>query len=371
MTQTTHDLFVSSTINLAELTQGEVPIGRQLLIDDGSSLDGNAYKVYESVQTARDDNASGFLTDFGLAAVEAAIGEGQQDIVVAAMDSTGGDTYTGVLSSMRDADVNYLNVHIDSRDPVDIEGVSQSVETQSNTFELPEDLEVFFGQTGLTDVKDTQGDTLPASLADADEQEWTFLRWHDDGADPSEVRWAANRLRYDLDETSPPMEGPMKNGTPLLSNLTKEKRKNILDKDVAVGLSRAASDVNVAEGVNTNGRAGYEIFTAVWFITRVVNELNEVRVDYEDVGQKIPINREGQQIVRNNVNQFLENGEDAGHFDEIKHTEVRESDEEALIEFPDISPSDISNRRIRFKVKTFAEVDALRFEPDVYFDRAE
>ena len=362
----THDNFVTMNVFAAPLPPAVVQFGRILLIDDGSSLDGAAYKVYDDRQEAVDDNDANELSDHGLAAVEAALVEGASDIAVASMDSSGGDDYVGVLQDIRDSDLDYMIVCIDSREAADIVAVSGEVET--HVLSANADYEFFVFQSADSDLLESGAD-LPAALSDADDQDWTAGRFHDDDEAVSEVEWAANRGRFNLDATSPTWEGPMRDGTPLVDSITSSQRSNLLDKNIAVGLPQAEEQVVVAEGVTTSGRPIYEQFTEAWFVIRSHREMNRVRVQYQDRGEKIPLNRTGQQIVRGVVDKFIGIGEEAGHFDSIQHGEVRDDGEDSLIQFPDITDEDIAERRLRCNVKVWFEVDALRFTFNIFFQR--
>jgi hypothetical protein len=366
----THDAYFSANIFEAQLPGGEVPFGRQVLLDDGSTLGSDDYRIYSDRQDAIDDNDANELSDFALDAVEAALGEGVDDIAIWSVDISGGDTWDGELDSLRSSDLTYFVTHISSRTDADVETASTSAETYTTT-ESGQNFELFIAQSSNTDIKDTSGDTLPTELADADDQDWTAIRYHDDDSEPSEVRWAANRLRFDLDETSPPWEGPMKNGAPLVTSLSSTERTQILNKDVAVGLPLGDEDVYVAAGVVTSGRPIYEQATTAWFVTRVLNRLRDKRVEYSDRGDKIPINTDGQILVRNEISAQIKEGEDeeVGHFDAEAHQSIRDDSEDALITFPDITDADISNRRIRVNVQLIYEVDAIEFQTSFYFDR--
>jgi hypothetical protein len=366
MAQATHDAFIDPDLFLAELPPSVLGFSRVLLLDDGSTLDGSAYKIYSDIQTAEDDNTNGFLTDFALNAVTAALSEGADDIMIASVDTGGGDTFTGILADMRETGEDFVPVCISSRADADIESVSQDIETKVSALD---EVEFFVAQSSNSDIPGTTGQDLPTTLSDIDNQDWSAIRYHDDDTEPSEVRWAASRSRFDLDERSAPWEGPMRNGAPLLADIDTSERKNILDKDVAVGLPQADTEVEVAPGVTTSGRPIYEQFTALWFLTRVSTDLNRTRIEYQREGRKIPINTEGQEIVRNIINQWIQTGESAGHFDQDKHREIRRDKERSLIVFPDPKDDDISNRRLPTKIQVWNEVDALRFTPDFYFNR--
>lgn len=197
------------------------------------------------------------------------------------------------------------------------------------------------------------------------ERERMFLCFHQD-AQPCAAGVASWILSWDPDQFAPPWTFPVPGIAKLAlpAGATTTVFKTQLDlNNINHPLPLAGTDVfldpgkNQSGGLNAgNGRPMYVIVTADWFKARLIERVSTLKVQYASLGQKLPMNSIGQQIIVGQITGLYETGVAAGHF--LSREEAAAQDVPVVIRAQPISAADKTAQRLRFFVQVPVLLDA-------------
>lgn len=180
--------------------------------------------------------------------------------------------------------------------------------------------------------------------------------------------WCSRATGFDPDETSAPWDLPVDGVSGLAADITGTERDHAVERNFAnLGLPYGPAPMAIDPGKNLQGRPLYEIVSADWYYFRVQEDTAAKKVEYADRGEKIPVSKEGQEVVKGILNGRLEQGVRNGHF--LSAEDGPDDYEGPTVTFPEITDTDKNKQRIRATVEGRFEVSARKFEFDVYFSR--
>lgn len=318
-----HDSQIDVSITLAPSATSQAGFGTVLLIDDGSLMAGDDYREYTSDTAAKTDLDASEITQFAYDFVKAAFSQQPRPdkVIVGSMDSSLAvpETYTGRYDTIASLTDDFYVVCIDSRADADVEAMSSHVEAKEK---------LFVAQSSTAGLL-TSG--LPTALASLDTRDRTAVLYHDKDTEPAAEAWAASRLVFDPDQKSAVWTGYVRSVDEYTSALTDTEKTEAKKNNVNLLMPFGDDDTYVFDGVNTSGRDIYEMITLDWFTARLNTRLIDLKRQYDADGEKIPVSRTGQNLVRAEAEAQIQSGEDAGHL-------IAEGDDRSYIEFPDPIP---------------------------------
>lgn len=338
----THDSQIDVTVNLAPPATSQAGFGAVLLLDDGSTLSGDDYKAYEEIETASNDLDASELTQFGYDFVEAALSQtpAPDKVYIGAVDTSATDTFTDIYDVIANDVDDFWAVCISSREAADIVDMADYIETTSH---------FFIAQSSDADWLTAD---LPTDLEDLDGDERTAVLYHDVDDEPAAEAWAASRLVFDPDERSAPWTGSVAGVAGYDSSLTTTERDAAKDNNANVMLPFGDASTYVFDGVNVSGRDIYEMLTLDWFVARIQERFTDLKQQYDQDGEKIPLSATGQNIARGEIEAQIEDGEDGQHF----------LPGESSVEFPETIPqSDLDNNELNGEGELVVAESANKF----------
>lgn len=298
--------------------------------EDGNNLDGERLVAYDGVQAiaaARRDNHISEKTAKA-AQVWFAQEPTPQRLFIGKVKTGEPDEedYDEALAICFEQNPGIYGVAIDSREAEDIVAVASYVEATEN--------KIFIAQNG---DKDWLTKDVPSEFSSLQENERTFLCWHDDDEASMDLALAGKRLVFNPDFMSAPWYCRVASVPTYGSRLTSQERDFAHENCVNVGLEFGPSKFFIKRGHNLNGRPMYMIVTADWFRTRLQVDVATEIVKYSDRGLKIPVSEIGQRIVGSLVEARFDQGEIAGHF----------KPGQTKVIYPKVTLDDIEQERIR------------------------
>lgn len=351
---------ISITIVLAALPPARASFGTLLfLVDkaDGNTLNGERVVTYESASDAEDDNTAGYISDDTLAAVQVAFSQipTPSSVKVGNQDTGASETLSAAITAIRAADDDWYCLCMYSRVAADIAAVATVIET-TNSDEASQKIAVF--QSADADWL-TSG--LPAGLTGLAAKERVAVVYHDDDTEYADIAWAASRLVFDPDVQSAPWEGQLRSVAALTTGLTAAQRNFVAANNANVALPFSSADQYLSPGVNCNGRAFYEIVSADWLTARIREDFALLKLQHTARGEKLTVDYRGQTKGLAILNGRLQQGEAAGHFEPEQWRATAYA----------ITASDLSTRKLRFKVEAMVAGDARLFDFNVYLQQTE
>src|SRR5690606_20263894 len=96
-------------------------------------------------------------------------------------------------------------------------------------------------------------------------------------------------------------------------------------------------DTWLDKGTNLQGREIRHLVTRDWLDFRIRQRVSDMIITRSNRGDVLPVTKEGQVLVMNILAGLFDEGVAAGHFKAEQFVPI----------FPDITPTDINNRRVR------------------------
>jgi hypothetical protein len=314
---TTHDDNISVTITLDAAANQERGFGTLLFIGDMAA-------AYFSQIPAPDE------------------------IKIAHVDTAGAETYAQAFAAVLAKTTDFYAVAIESRADAAITSIAEAVEANGNF--------LFFFQT---DDASTLDAGLPAGISTVGGNEYSVGLYHTTDAQWGAEAFAGNRIVFDPDIQSAPWDAPVQGVTGHTSQLT-QSQKDALDTNyINYGLPYGGESYFVDAGVNMAGRPIYEIVTAHWFKARLMERVSALKVNLSARGQKITVDKTGQQLVKAVIEELFEQGIAAQHFIAGQYTVTAEA----------ISDADRDAQRLRFSGSAQIAVSARKFTFSFHFGR--
>lgn len=327
-------------------------------------------KEYTSKAEAKDDNDTGILSDDHYAAVLVAFAQdpAPDAFRIVAINPAVGAVYfpdagyTGsypwdqYLSSLDAVTSTWFALCADWRSGAYIQDIGEAVEQYERDI-------IYLAQTSDRKPYSTTTFAADSNWAAIDGYERTGWVYHDVDTEFADVAWAAGRMTFDLDETSPSMEAVLKTVATYNRKLTASQFAAIKANkgNLVAQYPTGSANPYLSPGVNAVGRPFYEIVTKFWFIKRLTDAMANTRVSYTSQGRKIPVNREGQNIGLGVLRGVINAGISAGHF---------ENDPNMVVEPLTITNTDLALGRLRYRAILKLAVDGTLFEFNVNMTRS-
>lgn len=412
MAQTTHESNISLTMLLESSPISRAGLGTTCFFavdcfpSDGA-FDGERVAEFgsaEAIKTAVEDGdlAHDYFDDLADSLGAQSPAPFPFKIALVDFDDTNGedydadnpaDLYANAYAEAKAADPDFYGVGMDiSRDDVSF-ALDTDADVEGHEFmyalakSLESDKRVFTPQTANADwLADGPSNTLVDDSGTgivAEDLERTGFVYHDsifdgDGSTSlpdtsSDSRaflastWLARALSFDPDEQSSPWDLDVSGVPGLEGDITETERADCIDNGANIGLPYGPASLFVDPGQNAQGRAFYEIVSSDWFYFRVLEDTIEMKVDYSSRGEKVPLNKTGQNILRSIVTKRLQQGVRNGHF--LAADEGPEDYEGPTVSFPEITSDDRDEQRLRCEVSGRFTVSARKFDFTVEFTR--
>lgn len=328
--------------------------GAILIIADeanGTTLDGDRVRTYQSLSAVQADNTAGFVSAGLLAAATAAFSQDRQPSSIKIGRKAVAEAYDVALAAIEAVDPNFYAIAIESRTAADQLLIAAAVEAGAVN-------RLFFLQSADADFL-TAG--FPAALAGLDGNERSIVCYHDTATEWYDVAYPANRLAFNVDAQSVPWALFTLKGVAAYSSAPSDTEKTNLKANKAnPGLPySSAAQFAPYKGVNANGRPIYEILTADWFESRLQDATVATVLQAHNAGRKIPVTPEGQAIMGALVSAQFQIGATAGHF-VAGQTQVT---------YPAITDADRTAQLIRVGGRGQIVVSGLDFDYNLVFTR--
>ena len=344
-----------------------------LVVASANTLDTGVFlvtKEYTSKAEASDDNDAGILSDDHYAAVLVAFAQDPAPdafrivsinpaigaVYFPDAGYTGSYPWDQYLSSLEAITSTWFALCADWRSGAYIQDIGEAVEAFDRDI-------IYLAQTSDRKPYTTTAFAADTNWAAIDNYERTGWLYHDVDSEYADVAWAAGRMTFDLDETSPSMEAVLKSVATYNRKLTASQFAGIKANhgNLVAQYPTGSANPYLSPGVNAVGRPFYEIITKYWFIKRLTDAMANTRVSFTSQGKKIPVNREGQNIALGVLKGVVNKGITAGHF---------ELDPNMVIEPLAITNTDLALGRLRFRAILKLAVDATLFEFNVNMTRS-
>jgi len=315
--------------------------------------------------TAANDASAGSISAAAIVDVTGALthSKSPSSVYLLAVDIVGGDAYTTIFATLDDALSDYYAVIPVSHALQDIADVSTGVIASMAAARK----RIIVGQS------DDANSYAVAATWDADPvgalaettKDRIYQCFHVD-AQPCAAGVASWALSWNPDQYSPPWTFPVPSIAKLSlpsGTTTTTFKTNLDDNDINHPLPLAGTDVYIDPGKSQSGRPFYVIITADWFEARLNAALQTLKVLYASMGQKLPMNTIGQQLVLNEIEALYERGVAAGHF--LSRDEAAAQGVDVVIRAETITDDDKSNQELRFTVIIPVLLDARILTLDV------
>ena len=315
-----------------------------LWISGEDALDGDPYRIYT---TAEDADADGDLSASAKAAVAVCF---QQPVppprvIVAAAD--GATTYVEALDAVRE-DLYVGWAAIDSRTLTDINTFGAAAAARQVGF-------VF--QSGEGDFLTAE---WPATVSSLETLEYNAVVFHPDDAAKLDIATIARNISPNADNFSRNWTGRIAGVAPYASGeVSTAEYALALTNNVNLLAEFGGRPNWLYPGKMSNGRPASEIFSAQWFQVRLFERLARLFDRYDSLNLKLPVSREGQEAVAEEVRSQFDQGVSAGHF----------QDGQLLITLPEITETDRDEQRIPIEVALTYETGAIKVLGSVTLSR--
>lgn len=286
----------------------------------------------------------------GTGATVLAAGAAAETQLTGGSDAVVTEGYDDGLAACIAADDDFYGVCIASREQDDIVDVITYVEASSKRM-------LFVFQDDDTSWT-TSGQ--PAAYSAVDAYERAIPVYHTDDTAWGDVGWIVGRLVWDPDENSVPWDAAPVAGVAELDPMPSAAARLLtIANNCNLGLPYGGEDYVMDPGVNISGRPIYEVLTADWLATRLVERTSELAVAHSARGEKIVVDKTGQKKILAILEGLFATGVTAGHF----------AEGQTLATAPSITSADLAARRIRITGRAQDAVSARIFDFTIYASR--
>lgn len=341
----THNDRISSVIVLGPAQFSERGFGTVLILADeaeGTTLDGDRVRTYESYQAAQADSAN--LGDDVLEALRVAFSQPRPpaQIKVGRVDTAGSETWLQGYQACLEADGDFYGVVALDTSATNQVALSAQIEAERR---------IFVAQSGLADWLTSGG---PSAISAIKENERTAFVYHDEADEYAAVALAVNRLSFNPDNVSAPWSCRLAAVAPYTTGLTDTQKGHARANNINLMLPFGPVENWVDPGVNIAGRPMYQIITRDWFVTRLEERVALRKIQASEQGRKITVDAVGQEIFRAEGMALAQQGT----FGESPHF----LPDQVVITMPEITDADRAARRLRMVVAMTTAEDAISFE---------
>lgn len=347
-----HNSSISISISLDGAPGGTQGFGTALMLFESATIHGGTDRVrsYGDVAAAAADAQ---LPAGALAAAVAAFSQPTPPSVFKiGRKVPATETWTQAITAVRLVDDDFYALAISSRAPADQELASVAIEATKK----------------IVAFQSAEASLLTASIATPPSaifaRERSLVAYHPTAAQWSDVAWLCNRLAFDPDTISAPWDCEL-GGVTAPPPLAQAQYDFALSNNVNVIAALDGASTYLDRGVNAKGRPVYELLTRDWFEARLQERVSQLRVDLSRRGQKLIINTtvgatSAQAYLLSIAEGLMVEGIAAGHF---------VADERAGFAAVALSPTDITNRRVRVSGKCKLAVSGVLFSFNLNFTR--
>lgn len=315
------------------------------------------FRSYKEVEAAA-------LAGTGATAAEAAAlvafsGPRKPTLIMVNVDVTAtSETFTDAYNDFLDYGIGHFAVTTVSRTPADQLAIAAIVNTLTGSDGR--------GVIGIFQTSQSSTSSWPAALAAMENTLNNALIYHDDDAVYADMATVAARMTYNWDQTSPTFVGQLAGVDAAV--LTQSELNAIVANNINTVAPQGGRSAVLAPGVNAEGRPLDEVVSIYLFVDRLATQLQRTKARKDELGQKIPISREGQAILEADIRSVFQRLQAAGHFALAEEDEVTgEVFEPIQIVFPSDLSDDIANKRLSATVNLRQSRGAQTFELDLNF----
>jgi len=368
----THDdTIFDITLTLDPSPAGQRGFSRVLLIaDDTLSNSGNRTEVYSGPTAVENDLDSGEINQAERDALITMFAQSPrpEEIQLGNRDTVAGESLKDAFDEIKAVDPGFYAVTaIDDTDTVQNAFIN-AIESEDH---------IFIFRASDTSLKDASPSVLSGNLSGYPGKERSALIFHDDpnstlasgaGSGYADAAWAANRLAFNQDESSPPWFGPALASVEDYSTpITPADKTNMIGPNAADGgnavnviLPAGGTGKTVFRGHNGNTRPIYIIVTRDWFAARLQERVTDRVLSKSQRGEKLEVSTEGQSELGGIIRNQFERGVEAGHF------KAGQLD----ITYPTITDADLNAERLRVEAAITLSVAAqeVEFNIDLFRD---
>jgi hypothetical protein len=315
-----------------------------LWISGEDALDGDDYRIYTS---SADADADVDLSASAKDAVRVAFSQPTPPprVIVAAAD--GATTYLQALDAVRE-DLYVGWAAIDSRTLSDISTFGQGAATRKVGF-------VF--QSGDGDFLTSD---WPAAVSALESLEYNAVVFHPEDGEKLDIATIARNISPNADNFSRNWTGRIAAVDPYDSGeVTAAEYVLALANNVNLLAEFGGRPNWLYPGKMSNGRPASEIFSSQWFQVRLFERLARLFDRYDALNLKLPVSREGQEAVAEEVRGQFDQGVSAGHF----------AAGQLVITLPEITDTDRDEQRIPIEVALTFETGAIKILGSVSLSR--
>lgn len=317
-------------------------------VREGITLGGDRIRLYADRAEVAVDELAGEVDATTTAAATVAFSQQPRPSLFAVIRKAADpETYVQALDAAR-AELSWYVTTIDSRDLADIDAVSDYQEALPSGIFIPQSSDSGWLTSGA-----------PAAFAGYVGKERTALIYHDTDGEFADVGWSVARATFSPDTQSAPWDGRAR-AVAGLATQPNTTQKAFLDANNANhGLEYRSAPFFVDAGKNGAGRPLHEIVSLDWFQARLGERTADLKLKYSDLGLKVPINEEGQNLLLSIVDGLLQDATTARHFNpgQTRATAVP------------ITAEDLSNERLCFTVEGQFTGSARKFKFNLFFTR--
>lgn len=349
---TTHDDNITVTITMDAASDQEAGFGTMAFLADkagGTDFGAARYAEYSTnAEVQADSQVSATVKT--MAAAVFSQSPAPERLIIAHVDTGALESYADGLAALKAKTTDFYGVAIESRADADIVSITGAVETDGFLFCVCQSDDTTLLTAGY-----------PAGLAAVENLEYSALVWHDDDSEWAAECFLANRLVFDPDEGSAPWDAPISAVANHTTQLTQSQKDALDGNAVNYGLPYGTSDYFIDAGVNTSGRPIYEILTAAWFETRLVERVSALKVQLSARGHKITVTKDGQRRIGAVIEELFEQATDgeSPHFVPGQY----------VLTYEPITSADLTAQKLRFSGQAQYAVGARLFGFNFHFGR--
>lgn len=294
-----------------------------------NSLDGDVVRSYGSVTDIADDLTASYIsatTAAQLTAMFQQLRPSPEIVKAASVDLVGSVTYGTALAAARAVDPEFYFVAIQPRTQAEIVLMSNAVEAEKKSLFMFQD-----------DDGDWLTSGVPATIAPIIANERTSGVYHDEDTEPLAEAAIAMGMGFSPDEKSAPFTMTITGVDSYTAALTAGQRAFALANNINVMGEFGSVETWLDKGTNLQGREIRHLVTRDWLDFRIRQRVSDMIITRSNRGDVLPVTREGQVLVMSILSSLIDEGVAAGHFKLDQFVPI----------FPTITPTDISNRRVR------------------------
>lgn len=336
---------------LALTPQAEAGLSTPVLLDEGSSLDGDDFRLYTDPEQVQTDLLAAYLSEFAAEALTKAFNLSPRpaELLVASVGGSTGADYLEALDGLRDKRT-VVAFTIDSRDPAVVSAVGVGAAGRNI---------IFISQSN--DKDGFAGGEIPGNLSDLEGLEFNAAALHPENSEPFDFVWMVRNVKVNPDTNSRNWNGQVSGILAYDDDyIDQTELAGLLDVPINVIGEFGGEQGWVHPGQALNGRPISELGTAIWFDVRWKEGVSRLFKEYDNADLKFPIDLSGQLALQGVAEGVIGAGIEAGHFF---------SADQVIIELPAITEADRDNQRIPINISIMTLTGAIKITSSVTYSR--